>query len=288
MKVFLPDGRVLRYWSSATPGPVVLFFHGTPDSRRIAMTGNHAATEVGVRLLTFNRPGYGSSTPTASTFTSVADDAATLLDLWGIEEVAVLGMSVGGPYAAAFAATYPDRATALGLVSAPAMTETSDDTVEQAMARLSPEFMAWRARIDPDDEDDAALAGRFLAELPPADAAALRGMLAEVAQVLDYGSDVELAAGMAWDALVEPQGYLRDAALLLRTWDFDPEAVACPVRLWCGDQDEKALSAATWWADRLPQAQVDVLPDTTHLAALLTRWPEILRWLADGPGTARD
>jgi hypothetical protein len=67
---------------------VVLVFHGCPDTRRVAMTGDAAAREVGVRLLAFNRPGYGSSTPTDSTHTSVARDAAELLDLWGIERVA--------------------------------------------------------------------------------------------------------------------------------------------------------------------------------------------------------
>ena len=152
----------------------MLVFHGCPDTRRVAMTGDAAAHEVGVRLLAFNRPGYGSSTPTDSTHTTVARDAAELLDLWGIERVAVLGMSVGGPYAAAFAATYPDRTTSLALVSAPSMPDDAPEgTVEESMERMAPEFLAWRARIDPDDEDDEALAARFLAELPEADAALL-------------------------------------------------------------------------------------------------------------------
>ena len=195
MRVTLGDGRIAQYWSGgASPGPVVLFFHGCPDTRRIAMTGEEAAQEAGVRLLCVNRPGYGVATAAASTHTSVARDATELLDLWGIEEVAVLGMSVGGPYAAAFAATYPDRVTALGLVASPAMTETADDTVEDAMERLRPEFEAWRTKIDPDDEDDEALAARFLAGLPEADAALLgeRG--------------TEFVAGVVWEALRQAGG----------------------------------------------------------------------------------
>ena len=273
MKVFLADGRALRYWSSATPGPVVLFFHGCPDTRRMAMTGDQAAHEVGVRLLAFSRPGYGSSTATDSTHRTVARDAVALLDLWGIDRVAVLGMSAGGPYAAAFAATYPDRTTALGLVGAPAMTVTEcAGTVEDAMERLRPEFMAWRARIDPDDEDDAALAGRFLAELPEEDAALLR----------PFGD--EFIGNLVWDALVDPTGYLRDAALLFRPWDFDPSAVRCPAMVWCGELDEKAVAASTWWAERLPRADVEVLPGRTHLASLLTQWPAILRRLGTATG----
>jgi pimeloyl-ACP methyl ester carboxylesterase len=174
VKVFLADGRALRYWSSATRGPIVLFFHGCPDTRRAAMTGADAASGAGVRLLAFNRPGYGSSTPTAFTQTSVAHDAAELLDLWDIDRVAVLGMSAGATYAAAFAATYPDRTTSLAVVSAPSMPgDAPEGTVEESMERVAPEFLAWRARIDPDDEDDEALAARFLAELPEADAGVL-------------------------------------------------------------------------------------------------------------------
>ena len=78
------------------------------------MTGGRRPTTSEYACSPSTVPGYGSSTPAASTHTSVARDAAELLDLWGIERVAVLGMSVGGPYAAAFAATYPERVTALG------------------------------------------------------------------------------------------------------------------------------------------------------------------------------
>jgi pimeloyl-ACP methyl ester carboxylesterase len=260
----------------------VLVFHGCPDTRRVAMTGAKAAYDAGVRLLAFNRPGYGSSTPSASTHTSVAHDAVELLDLWGIDQVAAIGMSVGGSYAAAFAATHPERITSLALVSAQAnvVTDTAgtDDTVEDAVERLRPEFMAWRARIDPDDEDDASLAKRFLAELPEADAA----LLGEF--------DDAFIAYLAFEALVKPEGYLRDAALLFREWDFDPAAIGCPTTLWCGELDDQAMSGAAWWTERVPHADVEVLPDTTHLAALLRQWPAILRRLvtsAGDSGTAR-
>ena len=94
----------------------------------------------------------------------------------------------------------------------------------------------------------------------------------------------EFVGNLVWDALRDPTGYLRDAALLFRTWDFDPAAVRCPATVWCGELDEKALAASTWWADRLPQADLEVLPGTTHLASLLNQWPAILRRL----GTATD
>ena len=285
MKVFLSDGRALRFWSSATTGPIVLVFHGCPDTRRIAMTGDPAAHEAGVRLLAFNRPGYGSSTPMASTHTSVARDAVELLDLWDIPEVAVLGMSVGGPYAAAFAATYPGRTTALGLVSAPAPQVTeAEGTVEDAMERLRPEFEAWRSRIDPEEEDDEALAARFLAELPAADAALLASIAAVVAPGLDYGSDVEFVAAMAWEALVKPEGYLRDAALLHRPWDFDVGEIRCPVSVWAGEEDARAVDASRWWAERLPDAARRGAARHHPPRGAAQQWPAILRRLGTATG----
>ena len=141
------------------------------------------------------------------------------------------------------------------------------------MERMRPEFMAWRAGIDPEaePEDDAALAARFLAELPESDAALLRAY------------DDEFLGNLVWEALVQPDGYLRDAALLLREWDFDPAGVRCPTTVWCGELDEQAVAASSLWADAIPQAEVELAPGTTHLAALLTQWPAILR---DGLGTA--
>ena len=276
MKVFLSDGRALRYWNGGTDGPVVLVFHGCPDTRRIAMTGAKAAYDAGVRLLAFNRPGYGSSTPAASTHTSVASDAAELLDLWGIDRVAVLGMSVGGSYAAAFAATYPDRVTAMALVSAQGNTVTdTEGTVEDAVERMRPEFMDWRAKIDPDDEDDAALAARFLAELPAADAALAPRVRRRVRRLPGLRGAGE-AGGLP----------PRRGPAVPRRGTSTPSAVRCPTTVWCGELDDNALSRrALVGRAACRRHDVDVLPGTTHLATLLTQWPAILRRLRSG-GTA--
>ena len=67
----LPDGRPVQLWlGGAGAGPVGLFFHGTPDTRWAARSGAEAARTVGVRLLCVNRPGYGLSARTDSTYSS--------------------------------------------------------------------------------------------------------------------------------------------------------------------------------------------------------------------------
>ncbi len=132
------------------------------------------------------------------------------------------------------------------------------------MERLRPEFEEWRTKIDPDDEDDEALAARFLAGLPEVDAALLG----------EHGT--EFVAGVVWEALRQSDGYLRDAALLFREWDFRVEDVRCPTTLWVGEADQKAMAAIPWWTERLPAAGLKIAPDKGHLATLLGQWPEIL------------
>jgi pimeloyl-ACP methyl ester carboxylesterase len=267
--VDLPDGRRARLWlGGAAAGPLVVVLHGCPDTRHVAMTGHEDAVAAGVRLLCVNRPGYGDSTPHAGTQASVADDAAAVARALGHERFAVLGMSVGCSYAVALAARHPERVAALGLVAAQAPVP-EPGTVEEKVERFRPGFAEHVAGIDPDDPDDTALARRFLALLPAADGALLERRVGTTG-----------VAASVREALASPEGYLRDAALLLSPWDHQPEDVRCPVHLWFGADDERSTYAAAGWAGRFAGATVVVRPGTTHLATLLAHWPDVL-------GTAR-
>jgi pimeloyl-ACP methyl ester carboxylesterase len=267
----LPDGRSAQYWlGGADAGPVVLFFHGCPDSRWAARTGDVAAREVGVRLLCVNRQGYGASFLARSTHVSAAADALAVADALGIDEVATLGMSVGGGYAAACAASYPERVRALGVVATlpPPDAEPPED-VEAMMAGFAPGFAEHVAGLDPADTDDAALAWRFLDGLPGPDADLLRAALGPAG-----------VAASVRESLARPEGYLRDAALTFRPWAFDVSAVRCPTWLWYGEEDQRARPGGDWLADRIAGAELVVRPGATHWATLAAWWPDVLRTLA--------
>ena len=275
MLLTLGDGRTAQVWVGGAEGasaPVVVFFHGCPDTRWAARTGHEAAVRAGVRLVCVNRPGYGASTATASTHTSVAGDALAVADLLGVGELAVLGMSVGGPYALATAARVPGRVRAAAAVASPGdlPARRLPGTIEEVVERSRPEYAAWCARVlgdDADSPDDAALAARFLAGLPGPDAALLAG----------YG-DAWVAASLR-EALAQPAGFLRDAALTFGTWDFAVEDVACPTSLWYGAADANAPPEnGEALAARLPDAHLH-LGATTHLATLLTQGDTLLEHL---------
>lgn len=108
--VTVAGDRVLHVCEGGSPdGVPVVFHHGTPSGRLQAVLGAEAARRQGVRLVSFNRPGYGRSTDTPPGLTSVGLDTLRLADELGVEPFAVLGASGGGPYALATGLADPGR-----------------------------------------------------------------------------------------------------------------------------------------------------------------------------------
>jgi len=97
-------------------GPPILYFHGTPSSSRLAADMESALVDDGFQLIIPQRPGYyGTPLGERLTLADCADVATCMLDHLGIDRVAAIGTSGGGPPALAFAARYPDRTAALVL-----------------------------------------------------------------------------------------------------------------------------------------------------------------------------
>lgn len=118
-------------------GPTVLHFHGGNVGHNGWFMLEHVAQD-GFQLLTPDRPGY-LATPLQDNGSpkAQADLMAALLDELGIEEVAVVGVSAGGPVALQFALNYPNRVKALILLSAiTRQTGLSSDQLNSTLGRL--------------------------------------------------------------------------------------------------------------------------------------------------------
>src|SRR3984885_15007674 len=115
----LTDGRKLAWAEMGdAAGYPVFVFHGTPGSHRQILIEPAPALAAGARVIAPDRPGCGASTwQRQRTFAGWTTDIAELADHLGIERFAVLGISGGGPHAAACAHFLPDRVSAAALVS---------------------------------------------------------------------------------------------------------------------------------------------------------------------------
>ena len=98
--------------------PYVLFFHGESSGYDSSFVNDHLV-EAGFGCLSPSRPGhFRTPLSTGRTYSEQVDAMAALLDVIGVEQVALHGVSAGGPLAIHFVARHPDRTGALLLTSA--------------------------------------------------------------------------------------------------------------------------------------------------------------------------
>lgn len=104
---------LLEYGDRGEGEPLVCV-HGSPGNFLAGLVMAEYFRVNGFRIIAPSRPGYGGS-PLATGRTSAeqADAIAALLDALGLDRVAVLGASGGGPASYALAGRHPDRVSCL-------------------------------------------------------------------------------------------------------------------------------------------------------------------------------
>jgi len=267
--------RVLRVRDAGDPdGAVVIYFHGTPGSRLDLSFNEHAAAEHGVRLVTFDRPGYGGSTAAPFGLASIAADAHAIADGLGVARFATLGMSGGGPGALAAATVPGGRVTRVGVASGaapfqlvPGALDHLDDNDRAALALLP--------------ADPVAAAAGFAAGFEPLIAALAPGGPGAAVVFADLLSprdselmeDPRLASALTatMREALRPgtSGGGWDNVSWLGAWDVDLSAIGCPVLLWYGTDDRFApLPLGRWLAENLPDARLVMREGEGHFGIM--------------------
>lgn len=275
------EDRQLGFAEFGAPqGRAMFWLHGTPGARRqIPVEARIYAKEANIRLIGVDRPGIGSSTPYQyQTVSQFADDLRTVADTLGIDKMAVIGLSGGGPYTLACAAAMPERVVAAGILGgvAPAVGPDAIGSGLMTLARLAEPVLQRAGRpisivatglirmIRPVAEPALEL----YALISPEGDRRLLGRPEFKAMFLDdllNGSRKQLAAPIA------------DAVLFARYWGFRLDEVQVPVHWWHGDADHIIPFAHGEHAvSLLPDARLYPIPGESHLAGL-GRAEEILR-----------
>ena len=145
--VGLPDGRRMGFAEFGDAhGRTVIWLHGTPGARRqIPHEARALAMAQQVRLVGIDRPGIGSSTPHVySQIRSFAGDLDSVADALGVEDMAIIGLSGGGPYALAVGAELGDRVRAIGVLGGVAPTR-GPDAIDGGLVALGVR-LSWALR----------------------------------------------------------------------------------------------------------------------------------------------
>ena len=217
----LGDGRNLHVYDAGADDPdrslVVFWHHGTPNIGAPPEPLFPAAAELGIRWVSYDRPGYGGSTPTPGRdFASAATYTAAVADALGIDRFAVMGHSSGGPHALACGALLPDRV--LGVVSAAGLAPYSADGLDWfgGMAASGVASLRASAAGRAAKEKHEASGVEYDPEFTPADLTALSGTWSWLGDVV--------GAAMKGG----PGGLIDDDLANVGPWGSSPRRSPCP------------------------------------------------------------
>ncbi|WP_297886054.1 alpha/beta fold hydrolase [uncultured Halorubrum sp.] len=265
------DGRRIAYATYGAPdGDPVVFFHGTPGSRRLGALLEPAARANDVRVVAPDRPGYGRSSPEPDR--TVGDAAASVrpvLDDLGVERAALVAFSGGAPHALATAASLGDRVTGVDLVAGATPPSFGGDT--PAVQRL----LSGLAAATP-----SLLGALFRGQAWVASRADSSFVVAQYAEDPDAVPE-DAATVVKEDFLAAFERHRSGAVTEFRDaaddWGIDLDAVDPPVRLWHGTADANVpIAGAERLTEALPTAELRVLDGADHLGTLLRAVPEAL------------
>lgn len=253
-------------------GPAVIVLHGMPGSWRQALPLGEDLSDR-YRVLLPSRPGYGA-TPLA-TGTSAADQAdayAALLDAEGIDRAAIIGISGGGPSAAAFAARHADRCTALVLVCALAPHLLPVPRAMRFYVRIPLPRLLFPLQM-------RGLRKRLAAGDAAVDAEIGKGLTdPELQSLAEDPLMRDRLVGFARSQVDAPspfRGFVNDAHAVLDAVDRnippDLRGVTAPTTVFAGSHDTVVPSPAhEFWSTVIPHAQLHLIDGGGH-AFLITR-----------------
>lgn len=280
------DGRTLKVLERGDPnGRPVLTHNGTPNSRLLFDGDADRAAARGVRLISYDRPGYGESTPyPGRTIASCADDVRDIAAALGIERLAVWGISGGGPHALACAALLGDLVPAVAVLASPAPWPADGLDYFAGMGELNVEDIrlelddpvAARAKCESDRIEMLGveldgLIGMLHTLLAPVDAAILSGELGEYLLACMH-------SGLAPGA----DGWWEDGEAMLAPWGFELAAIKTPVLLHHGRHDRFVPFAhGEWIAAQIPGVDARLSKDDGHLTLTANHLDAIHDWLLE-------
>lgn len=274
-----PDGHQLSYEVSGDPfGWPVFLLHGMPGSRIGPKPRGSVLYRLGVRLISYDRPGYGGSTRRVDRLVAdAATDVRAIADQLELTEFAIVGRSAGGPHALACAARLPQVTRTAVLVSlAPAQaagldwyTGMTDDNID-SYSTGDTDLLVERIRLRADRTQHNP--ETLLTMLAPDMTLPDRRVTTDVAirrQLIDAYAEATRPG---------PYGWIDDALALRKDWGFDLDKVKGPVLLWHGAEDNfSPVSHSRWLTGQISGAVMRMAAGAAHFGAV-EQLPEILAW----------
>ncbi|WP_338895383.1 alpha/beta hydrolase [Streptomyces sp. TG1A-60] len=305
-----PSGRTIAYETWGDPDPEahpVFLLHGTPGSRLGPRLRTFDLHKLGVRLIAYDRPGYGGSDRQEKrTVVDAAEDVDAIAQDLDLKQYSVVGRSGGAPHALACAAkNIGSQVVSVAALVSLAPPDADDDGLDwlKGMSQSNASTYDLLDRHAPDVTELGALLARnaetirrdptvFLAslrqEMPNVDRVIVEDAGIRQHLLVNYLSAVgrtQEGEGSAVDPRA-PMGWVDDLVAFRTHWGFDLKEIdgSVPVMLWHGERDVFApVAHFHWLARKIPSAKAVLQPSAAHFAAL-PALPQVLAWARDKAG----
>lgn len=292
----LPGERTIEVAEAGDPtGRPVFVLHGTPGARGFYTPHVADAQKLGIRLISYSRPGCGGSTPCPGRrLVDAAADVKAIADDLGLDQFALWGHSGGAGPALACASALRPRLVAVASLAGMAPYPAEGIDYFAGMGEYNAEDLrllfkdpgGWERK---NREDAAVLSGGTQGEIDTM----LGSLFSDVDKAVFNHLATPKERGAAFQELGEyimgqfqesfrlgPEGMIEDSLALTRSWGFDLGSLSGPLQLWYGKADRAVpFSHGQWLVQHIPQAEAHLEKEEGHVTLLVRKIPEVHRWL---------
>ncbi len=262
-------------------GVPVIFCHGWPSSRTMARLTDEAARDLGIRIISPDRPGIsGSSLQPDRKLIDWPRVVERFVNHLNLDEFRLLAVSGGAPYAYATARAMPERVRAIAIVSG--AIPIADLPGREGLLLLYRWMLALYRKQPQLLRKLFYLARPILSLRLPV---RLRPLLLKLLMLRPCDEN-SLRDSAAFEAVFESQrrawrgsaeGVMADAQIYAQPWGFRMEEVRVPVRLWHGNEDRAfSVRLAEEIARQLPNCKARFVDGAGHYSLPIRYMREIL------------
>ncbi|MEJ2249808.1 MAG: alpha/beta hydrolase [Candidatus Lokiarchaeota archaeon] len=277
----LKDGRELGFIEVGDKkGMPFFYFHGFPGSRLEGKLGDKIVVKNSIHLICSDRPGVGlSDFQKNRTLLDWPDDMVELADHLGLEKFGVIGVSGGGPYAAACAYKIPDRLINCTIIAGIGPKEarreemSKGDQIFLGIAKNFPtliRFLLWvsTGRISNDLKKLEEKITKDAENLPEPDKLIM--LEPDILHLFAIETKEAFRQGS--------KGLAYEAKLYAQSWNFQLEDIPATlkVNLWHGGLDQNVpIETGQYISNRIPNCHATFHPEEGHLSIIFNHQDEI-------------
>lgn len=277
--VKLKDGRQIAFTEhGASKGMPVFFFHGNPGCRYQRHPDEHIAEELGVRIITPDRPGYGlSDSKPHRKLLDYPDDIEELANHLELDSFSIFGVSAGGPYVAVCAYKLSHRISQAAIVSGAspidrpgafdgmhAQWRTAFEMgkrVPAPLLKISMQLHSEFVKLNPEKAiDHLGYALTKYDRMILSNPEIREGIIKRQIETIRQGVD----------------GIVDEAKVITAPWGFDLEEIMVPIHLWYWEDDPSVpLQMGKYMESKIPNTIPHFYKGGGHLA-IFEFWRKIL------------